>query len=60
MLKTVDTGSQICNLMYIKNGQDLISSHGFNRFETNIWDSSTMTKKQTLVGHTKRVLYLSA
>ncbi len=46
--------------MYIKEGQSLISTHGFNKFETNIWDSSTMTKKQTLIGHTKRVLYLAA
>ncbi len=60
LVKSVDTGSQVCNLMYIKDGQSLVSTHGFNKFETNIWDSSSMTKKQTLIGHSKRVLYLAA
>lgn len=60
LVKSVDTGSQVCNLMYIRKGESLISSHGFNKFETNIWDSSTMTKQQTLMGHSKRVLYLAA
>lgn len=60
LVKTVDTGSQVCSLMYIREGDSLVSSHGFNKFETNIWDSSTMAKKQTLIGHSKRVLYLTA
>lgn len=46
--------------MYIKNGENLISTHGFNKFQCNVWDSSTLQKQQTLIGHTKRVLYLAA
>jgi hypothetical protein len=56
----VDTGSQICNLIHIRGGEQLVSTHGFNKFETNIWDSSSLVKQKTLVGHTKRVLYLAA
>lgn len=60
MVKSIDTGSQVCNLMYLKNGESLVSTHGFNKFETNVWDSKTLVKQQSLIGHTKRVLYLTA
>ena len=32
LVKTTDTGSQVCNLMYIKDGQKLVGTHGFNKF----------------------------
>lgn len=59
----MQTGSQICNLMFIKNGKYLVSSHGYNKFETNIWrysSNGSIIKKQILVGHKDRVLYLTA
>jgi cell division cycle 20-like protein 1 (cofactor of APC complex) len=37
LVKKVNTGSQVCNLMYINDGENLVSTHGFNQFETNIW-----------------------
>jgi cell division cycle 20-like protein 1 (cofactor of APC complex) len=32
LMKSIDTGSQVCNLLHIKGGDHLVSTHGFNKF----------------------------
>lgn len=59
MVKNVDTGSQVCNLMFSKNRNELISTHGYTQNQIHLWDYPDMNKVATLTGHTFRVLYLA-
>ena len=59
MINSVDTGSQVCNLMFSKNSGELVSTHGFSLNQIVVWDYPTMEKLQTLTGHSMRVLYLA-
>lgn len=59
MVNCVDTGSQVCNLMFSKNSQELVSTHGYSLNQIIVWDFPTMEKLQTLTGHSLRVLYLA-
>jgi WD40 repeat protein len=34
---TVDTGSQVCNLFWSRRWNEIISAHGYNRNEINVW-----------------------
>ena len=55
----VDTGSQVCNLAYSKNVNELVSTHGYSKNEIIVWKQPTMKKLAVLTGHTYRVLYLA-
>lgn len=57
--KSVDVGSQVCNLMFAKNLNEIVSTHGYSQNEINIWKYPKMEKISTLSGHTFRVLYLA-
>ena len=59
MVKEIDTGSQVCNLVFSKNSNELVSTHGFSLNQVIVWDYPTMEKLQTLTGHSMRVLYLA-
>ncbi|KAL3645624.1 B-type cell cycle switch protein ccs52A [Castilleja foliolosa] len=58
-LSTVDTGSQVCNLAWSKNVNELVSTHGYSQNQIVVWKYPTMSKLATLTGHTYRVLYLA-
>ena len=58
-LSFVDTGSQVCNLCWSKNVNEIVSTHGYSQNQVVIWRYPSMTKVTTLSGHTLRVLYLS-
>jgi cell division cycle 20-like protein 1 (cofactor of APC complex) len=59
-LKCVDTGSQVCNLVWSKNVDELVSTHGYSLNQVVVWRFPQMAKVATLTGHTMRVLYLAA
>ncbi|OAY79079.1 Protein FIZZY-RELATED 3, partial [Ananas comosus] len=59
MLNSVDTGSQVCNLAWCKNVNELVSTHGFSQNQIMVWKYPSMSKVATLTGHTLRVLYLA-
>lgn len=59
MVDSVDTGSQVCNLLFSKNKNELISTHGYTQNQIHLWDYPDMSKVATLTGHTFRVLYLA-
>ncbi|KAJ3326321.1 substrate-specific activator of APC-dependent proteolysis [Boothiomyces sp. JEL0866] len=59
LINSCDTGSQVCNLAWSKNSQELVSTHGYSQNQINVWKYSTMTQIATLTGHTYRVLYLA-
>ncbi|OWB86741.1 anaphase-promoting complex binding protein [[Candida] boidinii] len=58
-ISDTDTGSQVCNLAWSKNSNELVSTHGYSRNQIVIWKFNTMQQIASLTGHTYRVLYLS-
>ncbi|XP_058752747.1 cell division cycle 20.1, cofactor of APC complex-like [Vicia villosa] len=58
-LKSVDTGSQVCSLLWNKNERELLSSHGFPQNQLILWKYPSMAKMAELNGHTSRVLYMT-
>ena len=60
MVKEVDTGSQVCNLAWSKNSDEIVSTHGYSQNQIVVWKYPRMEQVVSLTGHTYRVLYLSA
>ena len=58
-LQCVETGSQVCNLAWSHNVDELVSTHGYSQNQVVLWRHPGMTKLATLTGHTMRVLYLA-
>lgn len=56
----VDSGSQVCNIMFAKNVDEIVSTHGFSLNQINLWRAKDMKKIACLSGHSMRVLYLAA
>eukprot|EP00775_Hariotina_reticulata_P009334 gene9334-9498_t len=59
MLNCVDTGSQVCNLAWSKNVNEIVSAHGYSQNQIIVWKYPSMAKLATLTGHSYRVLYLA-
>ena len=55
----IDTGSQVCNMVFSKTSNELVSTHGYSLNHINIWKLPNMKKIYTMTGHSFRVLYLS-
>ncbi|KAF5729602.1 protein FIZZY-RELATED 3-like [Tripterygium wilfordii] len=58
-LNSIDTGSQVCNLAWSKNVNELVSTHGYSQNQIMVWKYPSMAKVATLTGHCLRVLYLA-
>ena len=58
-IEVIDTGSQVCNLLWSKNVNEIVSTHGYSLNQIVVWKYPTMDKIVTLTGHTYRVLYLA-
>jgi cell division cycle 20-like protein 1, cofactor of APC complex len=58
-LGSVDTGSQVCNLAWSKNVNEIVSTHGYSQNQIIVWRYPSLSKVVTLTGHTQRVLYLA-
>lgn len=58
-LNSLDTGSQVCNLMWSKSVNEIVSTHGYSLNHMIVWKYPSMSKVATLNGHTLRVLYLA-
>jgi len=58
-LQSVFTKSQVCNLAWAKNSNELVSTHGYSQNQIVLWRYPSMTQITTLTGHTFRVLYLA-
>ncbi|XP_044411273.1 cell division cycle 20.5, cofactor of APC complex [Triticum aestivum] len=58
-LNSVDTGSQVCALLWNKNDRELLSSHGFMQYQLTLWKYPSMVKMAELNGHTYPVLYMA-
>ncbi|XP_010466762.1 PREDICTED: cell division cycle 20.1, cofactor of APC complex-like [Camelina sativa] len=58
-LNSVDTGSQVCSLLWSKNERELLSSHGYTQNQLTLWKYPSLVKMAQLTGHTSRVLYMA-
>ena len=59
MVQEIDTGSQVCNLAWSKNSNEIVSTHGYSQNQIVVWKYPSMTQVASLTGHTYRVLYLA-
>lgn len=63
LLHELDTGSQVCNLIWSLTSHELVSTHGFSSTTAQnqicIWKYPTLNMVASLTGHTNRVLYLA-
>ncbi|KAK1770541.1 WD40 repeat-like protein [Phialemonium atrogriseum] len=59
VVNEVDTGSQVCNLAWSKNSNEIVSTHGYSQNQIVVWKYPSMTQVVSLTGHTYRVLYLA-
>ncbi len=58
-MHSIQTDSQVCNLMFSKNTSELVSTHGYSENAVCIWKYPSMRKIADLKGHNTRVLYLA-
>lgn len=49
-LEKIDTGSQVCNLSWSRNVNEIVSTHGYSQNQVVVWKYPTMTKLATLTG----------
>ena len=59
MVQEIDTGSQVCNLAWSKNSNEIVSTHGYSQNQIVVWKYPSMAQVASLTGHTYRVLYLA-
>ncbi|KAI1811366.1 WD40-repeat-containing domain protein [Poronia punctata] len=59
VINEVDTGSQVCNLSWSKNSNEIVSTHGYSQNQIVVWKYPSMSQVVNLTGHTYRVLYLA-
>lgn len=65
LLNSYDTGSQVCNILWSKTSNELVSTHGYapnggtGSNQVIVWKYDNMQRIATLTGHSFRVLYLS-
>ncbi|KAK6137240.1 hypothetical protein DH2020_029011 [Rehmannia glutinosa] len=58
-LNSVNTGSQVCALLWSTHERELLSAHGFNDNQLTLWKYPSMVKIVELFGHTSRVLSMT-
>jgi WD40 repeat protein len=57
-LKAVDTGSQVCNLYWNPDYNELLSSHGYSQNQLALWKATDLSPVASLHQHKQRVLYM--
>lgn len=58
-LNTVNTNSQVCQLMWSTNYKEIVSSHGYSQNQLTVWKYPSMEKVSELTGHQSRALHLA-
>ena len=59
-VNSIDTGSQVCSLVWNKHEKEILSSHGYAKNQLCLWKYPSMAKMAELNGHTARVLHMAA
>ncbi|SCV02757.1 LAME_0H04962g1_1 [Lachancea meyersii CBS 8951] len=55
----VHAASQVCNMVWSKNTNEIVTSHGYSKYNLTLWDSNTMDPLAILKGHSFRVLHMT-
>jgi hypothetical protein len=55
--KSVYTGSQICEVLYFPEINEVVTAHGFSSNNIGVWTPTGLQKIAELSGHSKRVLH---
>mgnify|MGYP000680814852 CR=1 FL=1 len=50
---------QVCNIMWAKSVNELVSTHGYSLNQIIVWKYPSMEQLVRLTGHTYRVLYMA-
>ncbi|KAK8893441.1 hypothetical protein M9Y10_021863 [Tritrichomonas musculus] len=58
-IKTIDTGSQVCNLYWSSDYNEILSTHGFSQNHLALWKGTDLTPVASFHTHKQRVLYMS-
>mmetsp|Transcript_64557 Transcript_64557/g.154226 ORF Transcript_64557/g.154226 Transcript_64557/m.154226 type:complete len:464 (-) Transcript_64557:22-1413(-) len=58
--KSFSAGSQVCNLHWARNANEVVSTHGYSNNEIIVWRYPCLTRIASLRGHAARVLHLAA
>lgn len=58
-IKVIDTGSQVCSIVWNSVHKEIISSHGFSDNQLILWNSHNLSKIKEFRGHSSRVLFLA-
>lgn len=58
-IRSINTGSQVCNMLFSQNSNELVTTHGFSNNQIIIWDYMNFEKIGVMEGHASRVLYLA-
>lgn len=55
----VDSGSQVCSLLFSKNTKEIITGHGYMKHEISIWNYPDFQHRRSFRAHDDRVLYMA-
>ncbi|KAK6089303.1 hypothetical protein P3W45_001711 [Vairimorpha bombi] len=58
LIKSIEYGSQICNIKWLKNNQ-ILSTHGYSKDDIRLCDSYTFNCHKQYLGHKNRVIHFS-
>ena len=59
-IKSVDTGSQVCNLYWNEEYNEIVSTHGFSQNHICLWKASDLSPVASFHTHRQRVLFMCA
>ncbi|CBZ27503.1 putative cell division cycle protein [Leishmania mexicana MHOM/GT/2001/U1103] len=55
----INTGSQVCGVVWNRAGTELVTAHGYTDNQLSIWRYPSLRRIANLIGHTSRVLHLA-
>lgn len=55
----IDTGSQVCSLVWSPHEKEILSGHGYSQNQLSLWKYPTLAKMADLNGHSERVLHMA-
>jgi WD40 repeat protein len=58
-LKSVDTGSQVCNLFWSPSYNEILSTHGFSQNNICVWRAHELSMVGSIHPHRERVLFMA-
>jgi len=58
-IRSINTGSQVCNMVFSRNSNELVTTHGFSNNQIVVWNYPDFTRLGVMEGHASRVLYLA-